>query len=246
MSSLVSGSPTEEQWVDAGAGRRGARRRPGSARPTLPSLRGPPARASVTRLPSGPTCRDDSAWGALRDLAPGRPQRSGSLGWLYAQGPADLGSDRGRGAPAWRELDPYSWPPPPVMCQAGSPKIRKLLGLPFPALPTREPWAFPLGDMSLPHSPPGYDISHQQVTHSASAIFSPPSLTRAAHAPPGGQRRGGVDSALGPPKVTWRPRLPIPPSHLRPCGLWEVTRFPCLPSTPRFLLPKVSLSRRDL
>lgn len=37
----VSGSPAEEEWGGAEAGKSGRRRRPGSARPALRSLRGP-------------------------------------------------------------------------------------------------------------------------------------------------------------------------------------------------------------
>lgn len=53
------GSPTEEEWGGAGEGRRGARRRPANARPALPSLRGPPARArgplAGVTAPEGPS-----------------------------------------------------------------------------------------------------------------------------------------------------------------------------------------------
>lgn len=73
----VSGSPTEE-WSGAGAGRRRARRRPGSARPALPSLRGPPARAAVTRLPRGPLAGMTAADEPHPGSSSSRPQGSGS------------------------------------------------------------------------------------------------------------------------------------------------------------------------
>ena len=125
---------------------------------------------------------------------------------------------------------------------------KEALASPFPRTARERALSFPLGGTCrCPLSPPSYDISHQQVTHSASAIFSPPSLTWAAHAPPGGGsggrgrrgRRGGVGSASGP-RGHVGPSSPSS-SSLKACWLGEVTRFcrfrcQCLTCTPSLFL----------
>lgn len=70
----VSRSPTEKQWGGAGRGggvvRRRARRRPGSARPALPSLRGPPARQPSQGCPRGPLAGMTAPEGSSRAHLP--------------------------------------------------------------------------------------------------------------------------------------------------------------------------------
>lgn len=128
-------------------------------------------------------------------------------------------------------------PAPRTRAERAPPRRRSPRASPSPHCPRDSPELVPWRTCRCPHSPPGYDISHQRVTHSASAIFSPPSLTRAAHAPPGGgggggRQRGGVDPTPGPRGHVGSSASSPPPPPRRPlskrrlCYLWELTGFP--------------------
>lgn len=129
---------------------------------------------------------------------------------------------------------------------SGIPKDKVALGSPFPCTARQKALSFPLrGHVAAPLAP---RLRHQSpASHSLRFrhLLSSITNTGCACAP---RRPAEGRGRLSPraPQGHVASSASNPHSHLRPCSLWEVTRFPFLPSTARFLSPKVSLSRRDL
>lgn len=146
-----------------------------------------PAGASAEawrRLPSpahlgGALGWNDSPGQAPQGSCPGRARRPGFPGVAVRLRPRSPGTGPRR-THSRGEADWTSHPPPPS--RASPPRRGSRLSSALHCQP-RSPKSSLRGTCRSPHSPPRY-ISHQQVTHSASAIFSPPSLTRGAHASP--------------------------------------------------------------
>ena len=138
----VSRSPTEKQWGGAGrgwGGRRRARRRPGSARPALPSLRGPPARQPSQGCPRGPLAGMTAPEGPTRAHLPEDSYGRGPRGDPAHRAPQIRGQTAEGALPPGGNWTLNSSPPSPHKGQAGSSTIRKLSRPPFPALPAKEP-----------------------------------------------------------------------------------------------------------
>lgn len=226
-----------------------------------PASAGPRCGRPSQRRPRGPLAGTTASQGPTRAHLPEDPGVGGREGTLRT-GPRRSGTRRRKGRSRREVTGPLQFGSVPQ----GPGRLlhdKEALASPFPRTARERALSFPLGGTCrCPLSPPSYDISHQQVTHSASAIFSPPSLTWAAHAPPGGGRdgrgrkgkRGGVGSASGP-RGHVGPSSSSSSSHYKACWLGEMTgvcqfRYQCLTCTPSLSLGSSSywggVANRDM